>query len=232
MNHLHCALVVSVVVLAGCDKMKNMIDPTGQAYGGKVDTSDKFGASKPGAQGNSKSADASKSSAAKPTQPAPAPAPRAAAPAGKAEVVVHQKAPGRFLTAAEVERQIPDITFEAAGRSFKFTGSLYRDRAGVTTLRDSARALWGVGIGDLNMDGSDDAVLLLRTDKPGSVIWDLAYLPNRSGRLANVQTVRLPGDQGYREVVVEGSTVILVPEAEGGNLHLGYSGGELSIVGR
>lgn len=225
MNHFHCALAVSVVAFAGCDKMKNMIDPTGQAYGGKVDTADKFGSKKP--------KDTSKPGSAKPAQSSPAPvAPRATAPAGKAEVVIHQKAPGRFLTAGDVERQIPDITFEAAGRSFKFLGSLYRDRSGVTTLRDSARALWGVGIGDLNMDGSDDAVLLLRTDKPGSVVWDLAYLPNRGGKLANVQTVRLPGDQGYREVVVEGSTVILVPETEGGNVHLGYSGGELSIVGR
>lgn len=224
MNQFHCALAVSVVVLAGCDKMKNMIDPTGQSYGGKVDTSKKFGSSKP--------ADSAKSSSAKPAQSTPAPAPRASAPAGKAEVVIHQKAPGRFLTANEVERQIPEITFQAAGRSFKFIGSLYRDRSGVTSLRDSAKVLWGVGIGDLNMDGSDDAVLLLRTDKPGSVVWDLAYLPNRGGKLANVQTVRLPGDQGYREVVVEGSTVILVPEAEGGNVHLGYSGGELSIVGR
>ena len=46
-----------------------------------------------------------------------------------------------------------------------------------------------------------------------------------------MKTVRLPGDQGYREVVVEGSTVILVPEAEGGNVHVGYAGGELSVVG-
>ncbi len=228
MNHLHCALVVSVVALAGCDKMKNMIDPTGQAYGGKVDTADKFGkASKP-----AEPAKSSSSSSSKPAQSTPAPAPRAAAPAGKAEVVVHQKAPGRFLTTAELERQIPEITFQAAGRSFRFLGSLYRDRSGVTSLRDSAKALWGVAIGDLNMDGSDDAVLLLRTDKPGSVEWDLAYLPNRGGKLANVQTVRLPGDQGYREVVVEGSSVVLVPESEGGNLYLGYSGGELSIVGR
>ncbi len=224
MNHFHCALAVSVVAFAGCDKMKNMIDPSGKSYGGNVDTTKKFGSP-------AKPAEPAKSSAPKPAQTTPPPAPRVSAPGGKAEVVIHQKAPGRFLTATDVERQIPDITFQAAGRSFKFAGSLYRDRSGITSLRDSARVLWGVGIGDLNMDGSDDAVLLLRTDKPGSVVWDLAYLPNRGGKLANVQTVRLPGDQGYREVVVEGSTVILVPEAEGGNVHLGYSGGELSVVG-
>ena len=232
MTQFRCALA-SCFLLAGCDQMKNMIDPTGKAYGGNVDTTKKFGAkssnkdsAKPAA--STSTSNTSNSSSNTPAAPPPPPL----RPAGTMETVIHQKAPGRFLTIAELEKQIPSITFEAAGRSFRFVGDIYRDRSGITSLRDSSRALWAAAIGDLNMDGSDDAVLLLRTDRPGTVLWDLAYLPNRSGKLANVQTVRLPGDDGYREAVIEGSSVVLVPETDGPNLHLSYSGGQLELVER
>lgn len=134
------------------------------------------------------------------------------------------------MTKSEVENQLSEITFSAQGRSFLLARAIYRDKLGLTSVRDSSGRFWGLAIGDLNMDGSDDAVLVLRTDKGhGSVAWDLAYLPNRSGRLFNVQTVMLPGDLGFGDVVIEGPEVILTPAQSGPNVHLDYSGAELTL---
>jgi len=210
--------VATFALLSGCDAMKKMIDPNGTAYAKPVDTA--------------KPKSSSTAAAGKSTSPAPVstPAPSASS-AGKAEVLIRQKEPGRFLTQAAIEGQLDEITFQARGRSFHFRKALFHDKAGITSLRDSSGKFWGVAIGDLNMDGNDDAVLILRTDRANSTPqWDLAYLPNRQGRLYNVQTLPLQGDQGFRDVVIEGPGVLLVPVAEGRNVHIGYAGGELSFV--
>jgi hypothetical protein len=80
------------------------------------------------------------------------------------------------------------------------------------------------------MDGSDDAVVLVRLDKAGAEPrWELAFLRNQDGRLFNTQTVPLPGSEGYRDVDIQGSAVVLVPEVNGPNVLLSYSGGELAL---
>lgn len=208
-------LAAGIAGLSGCDRMKRFIDPNGTAYG-------KADAPAP-----------APAPAEKAGKPAPAPAttaPPPPVPRGAAEVMVREKEPGRFLTESVIETQLPDIDFTIGRSSFRLVRGIHRDRSGIVTARDSAGRFWGVAIGDLNMDGTDDAVLLLRTDKPGGeTTWDLAYLPNREGRLHDVQTVRLPGDLGYGDVAIEGSEVLLVPVDEGPNVHLSYSGGELRL---
>lgn len=202
--------------LSGCDRMKNLIDPSGNGY-------------------RKEDAPAKTSRAAAGT-PAPAPVPSPAAPPpasiprGSNETAVRPKAAGRFLTKSDIDSQLAAIDFGIGRKTFRLVRGIHRDRDGITTVRDAAGRYWGESIGDLNMDGSDDAVLLLRTDMAeGAVVWDLAYLPNRDGRLHNVQTVRLPGDVGFGEVVIEGSGVLLTPVHDGPNVHLGYIGGELVL---
>jgi hypothetical protein len=206
-------LMCGLAGLSGCDRMKNFIDPSGSGY------------RKEGAP----PVDAVKTSvpASAPSSPSPAPAPSATT---ANDAIIREKASGRFLTDSDIGTQIPGIDFSIGHRDFRLVGGVHRDRSGITTVRDSSGRFWGKAIGDLNMDGSDDAVLLLRTDRPeGEVTWDLAYLANRDGGLHDVQTVRLPGDLGFRDVVIEGSEVILTPIQDGPNVHLGYSGGELVL---
>lgn len=211
-----CALVA----LSGCDRMKQFIDPSGTGY--RKD--DAPVASSP----NKSNPPPPASNPSSPTPPPPAPVPVAR---GANDAVIREKATGRFLTRSDIDSQLARIDFTADRRTFRLVRGIHRDRSGITTVRDSAGRYWGEAIGDLNMDGSDDAVLLLRTDKPGgAVVWDLAYLPNREGRLHNVQTVRLPGDLGFGDVVIEGSGILLTPVQDGPNVHLGYIGGELSLT--
>lgn len=197
--------------LSGCDRMKNLIDPSGNGYRKEATP-----AKEPPAGGGA------------PTPvPVSAPAPPTRAPN---EPVHGQTAAGRVLTKSDIDSQLASIDFGIDRKTFRLVRGIHRDRDGITTVRDAAGKYWGEAIGDLNMDGSDDAVLLLRTDKAeGAVVWDLAYLPNREGRLHNVQTVRLPGDLGFGEVVIEGSGVLLTPVHDGPNVHLGYIGGELVL---
>jgi hypothetical protein len=216
------ALAMLFMLSSGCDDMKKMIDPTGKGYAKPADTAKP----KP-APGNTP---AQKSSS--PT-PAASPVRASKSSTGKYETPIRQKEPGRFLTLAVLESQIDEITFQARGRSFRFRKGLFHDKAGITSLRDSSGQLWASAIGDINMDGNDDAVLLLRTDRAGAAPqWDLAYLPNRAGRLYNVQTLALPGDQSYREAAIQGASVMLVPAIDGRNVHIGYSGGEIALVGQ
>jgi len=212
-------MFLGLAALSGCDRMKKFIDPQGTAYRNNdapAPTSPGKNAPPPPAAANSSAA--------------PSPSSATQGPRG---AIIREKAPGRFLTESDIEAQLPGIDFSIGRRDFRLVRGVHGDRSGITTARDSSGRFWGRAIGDLNMDGSDDAVLLLRTDMPeGTVVWDLAYLPNRDGRLHNVQTVRLPGDLGFGDVVVEGSEVILTPVQDGPNVHLGYSGGELVLAPR
>jgi len=214
MNAFSLAIgLCGLVCVSSCDRMKNFIDPTGSGYRKE---------GQPAASAEKTSAPASNSS-----NPSPSPAPTARS---ANEVIIRETPQGRILTKSDIDFQLPEIDFTIGHRAFRLVKGVHRDRSGITTVRDSTGRFWGAAIGDLNMDGADDAVLLLRTDgAEGAVVWDLAYMSNRGGRLHNVQTIRLPGDLGFGDVVIEGSEVVLTPAQEGPNVHLGYSGGELVL---
>ncbi len=217
-------IAVALIALTGCDAMKQMIDPSGNAYKKPGEAAKPA----PATTNPSPSQPSKTSTPATPPTSTPVAAP---VPAGRIETPIRVKASGRFLTPEATMAQLSEITFRAQGRNFQFKNALFRDSKGITSARDSSGKSWGLAIGDLNMDGSDDAVILLRTDLPeGTVLWDLTYLPNRSGRLYNVQTVALPSDQGVRDLVIEGSTIIVVPAIDGPNIHLVYSGGRLDFA--
>ena len=207
-----CALAVAV--LCSCDKAKNFIDPTGKAY------------SKPGDTASKSPAPASQPSAA-----ASSPAPAAASGVGKVDVPVRMPAPGRRLTESDVRSQIPSIEFAGGRGSWTFRRGVGRLGGSAASWVDSAGRPWGVAVGDLDLDGSDDALLLVRWDRAGvPPSWELAFLRNQDGRLFNTQTISLPGADGFRELSMSGNSATLVPVAPGPPLTVTYSGGALTLL--
>ena len=126
---------------------------------------------------------------------------------------------------------MPGIEFQDKYGAWTFLNGVGRNGNFLASLVDSAGKPWGLSVGDLDLDGSDDAVILVRLDRAGSdPRWELAYLRNQAGRLFNTQTVLLPGSDGYRDVDIQGGAVVLVPQNGGPTVQLSYSGGELTLA--
>jgi hypothetical protein len=209
--------IAPLVFLASCDKAKAFIDPNGTAYGKHAAPSAAVAANTP---------PSTTASATAPQQARPAPAPTGA----KFDAPIRMPAVGRNLTSAVALGQVPGIEFQDRTCTWMFKKGIGRCGTSVASLSDSAGKPWGLTVGDLDLDGSDDAVFLVRMDRAGSdPRWELAYLHNQAGRLFNTHTVDLPGSDGYRDVDIQGNAVILVPEAGGPNVMLSYSGGELVL---
>jgi hypothetical protein len=206
---------VGLALLSGCDKAKKFIDPTGQAYGTPPAAAVANGSSPP----------APSTSAAQPAGPPPA------APGRAFDAPIRAPAVGRNLTAAKVVSQISGIEFEDEQGKWTFRNGVGKRGSAYASWVDSAGKPWGLAVGDVDMDGSDDAVLLVRMDQVGrDPSWELAFLKNQEGVLYDIQTVALPGSNGYRDVDIQGNSVVLVPEGGGPNVELGFSGGALSIA--
>jgi hypothetical protein len=212
---------VGLALLVGCDKAKKFIDPTGQAYGTPPPPAS--GSSTPTATSSTSSQTPSGSA----THPAPPPAP---APGVAFDAPIRAPAVGRNLTAAKVVSQISGIEFEDEQGKWTFRNGVGKRGAAYASWVDSAGKPWGLAVGDVDMDGADDAVLLVRMDQAGrDPSWELAFLKNQAGVLYDIQTVALPGSNGYRDVDIQGNSVVLVPEGGGPNVELGFSGGALSL---
>ena len=195
--------------LSACDKAKNLMDPTGRSYGKSATASG--------------GATTSTTASATPAAAAPAPATSAAVPA-------RLPALGRNLTARDALGQVPSIRFQDERGSWNFRDGIARRGAAVASVLDSAGKPWGIAAGDLDLDGSDDAVVLVRLDKNGAEpVWKLANLRTQGGTLFNTQTIVLPGHGGYRDVAIQGNAAVLVPEIAGPAVRVSYSGGRLSI---
>jgi len=214
---------VGVALLIGCDRAKKFIDPTGQAYGTPATPP-------PPANGSGTSAAASSSSAqnqpASASHPAPPPPPSGTS----FDAPIRAPAVGRNLTAAKVVSQISGIEFEDDQGKWTFRNGVGKRGSAYASWVDSAGKPWGLAVGDVDMDGADDAVLLVRMDQAGrEPSWELAFLKNQEGVLYDIQTVALPGSRGYSDVDIQGNSVVLVPEGGGPNVELGFSGGALSL---
>lgn len=208
-----------LLTLAGCDKMKNFMDPTGKAYG-----------TAPAAPAAGSKDPSSPKPGSNPAPPPPKAAPAPSGSAGKMDVPVRQPAVGRNLSTAQAMSQFSTIEFRDSRGAWSFQNGIARHGGGLASLVDSAGKPWALAIGDLDMDGSDDAVVVVRLDKPGDdTRWELAFLRNQNGRLFNTQTVALPGIGGFMDVAIEGNTVTLVPVDPGPNVFASYSGGEFSV---
>ena len=217
-------LPLAALFLSSCDKAKAFIDPTGRAYGGN-------GSTAPSNAGSAPATPAKTSSTGSPAPAAPPPPPPTSG--ARVDVPVRMPAEGRTISESEAIRQVPGIEFSDPRGTWTFRNGLARVAGGLESWVDSAGKPWALGIGDLDLDGSDYVVLLVRWDKAGSdTKWELAYLRNQGGRLFNTQTIDLPGSAGFREVVVDGSSVTLVPVDPGPNVFAGYSGGRLALSGR
>jgi hypothetical protein len=219
MSMKHALWIAPVALLASCDKAKAFIDPSGNSYG------------TPAAPATAAATGTSSSAPASSAAPAQAPSAQAVPAAGRGfDAPIRTPAVGRNLTTAEVLRQLPAIEFQDKQSTWTFHNGIGRCGTALASLVDSAGKPWGLSVGDLDMDGSDDAVVLVRLDKAGAEPrWELAFLRNQDGRLFNTQTVPLPGSEGYRDVDIQGSAVVLVPEVNGPNVLLSYSGGELAL---
>ncbi|MBK9579824.1 MAG: hypothetical protein IPK50_16615 [Fibrobacterota bacterium] len=224
-----------VLALVSCDDAKKFIDPTGNAYKAAPDTSAK---GKKEAE-DKKTADAKKPAAdnKKPAAPTPAPAPNrtsAARPAGSPpvmrETTIQPPAHRNDLTAAQAWIKAQEVRYQDGAGSLDFKNGIARRPGEVASLMDSKGAPWGIAQGDVDMDGADDVVVVIRVDarnKP--VVWKLALLRNQNGRLFNNHTVPLPGTDGFTNITVNGNQVTLVPVAGGANVHASYSGGSFSV---
>lgn len=199
-----------------------MIDPTGTAYKTPPDTS----AAGKKAAAEKAAADAKKNSA----PPPQAAASRPASPTGMRETTV-QPAAHRFdLTAAQAWKAALEVRYEDSKGSVEFKKGVARRGGAVASLVDSKGEPWGITQGDLDMDGSDDVVVLWREDRANNPpTWKLALLRNQKGVLYNNHTVDLPSGDGFTNLAVEGNTVTLIPLAGGSNVHVSYSGGGFSV---
>ena len=204
-----------LLAFSGCDKIKSFMDPSGQAYGTTPAPGSPAAAAKPGAP---------------PPPPAGSSAAAPSSPVGKMDVPIRLPAVGRNLSPGLVMSQISAIEFRDARGAWSFQNGIARHGGGLVSLVDSAGKPWALAIGDLDMDGSDDAVVVLRLDRAGEdTRWELAFLRNQGGRLFNTQTVALPGIGGFIDAAIEGNTVTLVPVDAGPNVFASYSGGEFSV---
>ena len=202
-----------------------MIDPTGKAYKAIPDTSAK---GKKQAE-EKKAADAKKPADNKTTTPS-APAPGPAAPTGMRETTVQPAAHRQDLTAAQAWIQAQDVRYQDGAGSLDFKKGVARRPGQVASLVDSKGTPWGIAQGDLDMDGSDDVVVVIRMDgRNAPVVWKLALLRNQNGRLFNNHTVTLPGTEGFASLAVTGNAVTLIPLAGGANVHVNYSGGSFRV---
>lgn len=206
-----------LLALVACDDAKKMIDPTGKAYNTPPDTSAKA----------KKDASAAKAAA----NPTPQPASKGyTSPAGMRETMIRPAAHGHDLTPAEAWKLAQDVRYEDARGTLDFHKGVAKRAGEVASLVDATGKPWGISQGDLNLDGDDDVVVLVRLDRRGSPTrWELAYLRNQDGTLFNTQTVPLPGAEGFASVDVVGSGVTLVPLVPGANVHVSYTGGTLSV---
>ena len=213
----HGLWIAPLALLASCDKAKAFIDPSGQAYG-------KPTAPATAAPGPAPVASTSPTSTSPTTAVPPS--------GGKFDAPIREPAVGRNLTTALVLEQMSGIEFQDKQCSWRFRNGVGRCGNRLASFVDSAGKPWGLSVGDLDLDGSDDAVVLVRLDRAGAEPrWELAYLRNQAGRLFNTQTVVLPGSDGYRDVDIQGSAVVLVPQDGGPNVLMSYSGGELTLPG-
>ena len=211
--------IAPLVLLTSCDKVKAFIDPTGESYGRKAAP----------AIANPSGTSTSKTPAATPVaavQTPPPPPPSGA----KFDAPIRAPEVGRNLTTAQALKEVPGIEFQDKRCTWMFRNGIGRCPSAVASLVDSAGRPWGISIGDLDLDGSDDAVVLVRMDRAGSEpSWELAYLRNEQGHLFNTHTVVLPGSEGFRDVDIQDGAVTLVPVAGGPNVMLSYSGGSLNL---
>jgi hypothetical protein len=216
---------VGLALLAGCDKAKKFIDPTGQAYGTPATPATAANGPTNSTPAASNTAPASSASTAAAHSAPPPP------PAGRSfDAPIRAPAVGRNLTAAKVAAQVSGIEFEDDQGKWTFKNGVGKRGSAYASWVDSAGKPWGLSIGDVDMDGADDAVLLVRMDQAGrEPSWELAFLKNQAGVLYDIQTVDLPGSRGYRDVDIQGNSVILVPEGGGPNVELGFAGGALSL---
>lgn len=121
------------------------------------------------------------------------------------------------------------MRYQDSQGSLEFKKGVARRGGAIASLVDSKGEPWGITQGDLDMDGSDDVVVLWREDRANTPpAWKLALLRNQKGVLFNNHTVTLPSGDGYTNMAVNGNTVTLVPLAGGENVRASYSGGSFS----
>lgn len=228
MTGLRTLAILSILGLASCDQAKNFIDPSGRAYA-KADSTG--GKQAPPASTTSKSNATTPASATpSPTStPSPVSAPSASAPKGSRETEIRAAAHAHNLSRRQAWAMMSTIQFRDDHGSWTFNHGVARQGGILASLVDSAGKPWGFAQGDLDLDGEDDAMVVIRLDqKSKETRWELAFLRNSNGILFNTQTVDLPGTSGYRDAAVTGSSLVLVPET-GPNVHVTYSGGGLSV---
>ena len=151
----HGLWIAPLALLASCDKAKAFIDPSGTAYDKPTDQSTAPAANPP-------------SSATPATTTPPASQPAQAPTDAKFDATVRMPAIGRNLTSAEALRQISGIEFQDGTCTWMFKNGVGRCGSSLASLVDSAGKPWGLTVGDLDLDGSDDAVVLVRFDRAGS----------------------------------------------------------------
>lgn len=206
------------LALLSCDAAKNFIDPSGKAYGTPPDTSQK---SAPPPAETRKSAETNNPpppaaapaplpEVLPPPPPAPAPAPRKSYPALDNGLALK--------LAANMLLSVPEGWIE-------FHHGRAVDHGRNLTLWDSSERPWGVSLTDLDQDGDDDALFLVRSLRRTDTTWILAVTVRREGKLQCIQSIRLPvtgvptleSTQGGVLVMTESGTPILY----------GWVGGEL-----
>lgn len=134
------------------------------------------------------------------------------------------------LTDAAAWKLAQDVRYEDAQGTMDFHKGIAKRSGEVASLIDATGKAWGISQGDLDLDGDDDVVVLVRLDRRGAPArWELAYLRNQNGTLFNTQTVPLPGSDGFASIDVIGNGITLVPVTPGPNVHASYTGGNLSV---
>ena len=201
---------LALLGLASCDAAKKFLDPTGRSYG------DTASAKTPAATPANASKPAEKSSA--PTVAAPAPS-----PSRKASPTQRDVPP---LTSQSALSQASEMLLSTPDGWAEFHKGRAVSRGRNLTILDERESPWGLAITDLDQDGAEDAILVVRSTSRSDTSWILAILTDHAGKLQCVQSIPLSGIDGVASLEATQGGVLLSTRA-GETRLFGWVGGEL-----